>query len=97
MFVPFLLAALAAGPVDAPASGQDAAQSIVVRSADLDLASARDRARLERRIARAAEAVCRPESTVSPELVSEARRCVRETVAASRVGVGPERLAAAGR
>jgi len=87
-----LLALAAAATLTAPAIAQPAAApvSVVVSLADLDLSGAAGHRRLDRRIARAAQAACGPASTV--DLVGQRRvRDCRITAAAS---VTPQRDAA---
>jgi UrcA family protein len=80
----FIVAAIAATCLVAPASVQVALPSLVVRVADLDLSRTRDLRRLDRRISRAAATVCQPESQLDLEGINSALQCRRDTLAASR-------------
>lgn len=79
----YFLFALAVAAIAAPASAQQAAApSVAVRIADLDLASANGRARLDQRIARAVREVCGRPSDADAEGRSKVRDCRDATLAA---------------
>lgn len=85
----FLIAAFAATWLVAPASAQLATTvsepvQVVVHAADLNLASAEDVTRLDRRIWRAATAACGPVSTLDLVGRNVAERCVVNTAATMR-------------
>ena len=72
------LAAFAAALLVAPASAQPGSTpspTQTVSYADLDLSRSSDVERLDRRIARAAQAACGPVSSSDPRGKIEARRC----------------------
>ena len=56
----------------------------LVRTADLDLASGRDQARLDRRLAHAAREVCGTASDADVAGGNDVRRCIGETLAAAK-------------
>lgn len=72
-----LLIALAAAALAAPLAAQPAAAPVrvVVATADLDLATTAGQSRLDRRIARAAEAACGATSAVDLVGQNRARNC----------------------
>jgi UrcA family protein len=66
-----------------PAAASPAA--VLIRTAGLDLTTVEGRARLDARIARAAEAVCDPEPNARSRALDAARAsCVEATIAASQ-------------
>lgn len=84
-----LIAAFAATCLVAPASGHTPSTRslpvrIVVPAGDLDLGTARDVARLDIRIHRAAAAACGPVSTLDLVGRNVAARCTAATAAAMR-------------
>jgi UrcA family protein len=75
----FTLAALAAAAIAAPAAAQVAAPetlSRAVRVADLDLENPVHVARLDRRIGRAARAMCDAGPTYGPAAKRQVRHCI---------------------
>ncbi|MCS6986166.1 MAG: UrcA family protein [Sphingomonadaceae bacterium] len=89
------LVAAAVGPVPAAASdlrmNWHPRPALTVRTADLDLTTAQGRATLDRRIHRAARAICTPTGLgLTPALEAQRMACIDATVRAAR----PARLAA---
>lgn len=76
-------AALTAFPALAQ-EAQPATNVSLVRTADLDLASGRDRAKLDLRLARAAREVCGEASHADVAGGNDVRRCVDETLASAK-------------
>ena len=68
-----------------PALAQQPTNVSLVRTADLDLASARDRAKLELRLARAAREVCGTASDADVAGGNDVRRCIDETLTQAKV------------
>ena len=85
-FASFLItaAAIKAAPALAEETAAANVNVSLVRTADLDLASARDRARLDARLARAAREVCGYASEADIAGGNDVRRCVDETLASAR-------------
>lgn len=77
--IPF--AALAALLPLVPAHAEPAPRSLVVSYSDLDIVSAKGRAKLERRIQHAADEVCGGVSDLDVAGQNEMRRCRTETAA----------------
>ena len=79
------IAALAATSFAAPAFAQADNQAVLVSRADLDLTQKRDVARLDARIARAADAACGAPSPTDLSATNAHPRCVRDAIASVRL------------
>ena len=79
-----LIVAMATNCLCVPADGETVTRSVVVRHADLDLAQARDIARLDARIARAADEACGSPSPTDLSATNAQPRCVRGAIAVVR-------------
>lgn len=84
LLLPIAAASLAMA-LTAPTLAREATRSVSHR--DLDLSRPEDRARLDRRIGRALEAVCGSYATVEPDRMAEIDRCRSEAEMRTRAQV----------
>jgi UrcA family protein len=84
MYPILLIAAVAASASALPARAQRT-YTVAVDRADLDLTRARDVARLDRRIARAAETACGAPSPYDLAGTNDQPRCTRAAIAATAI------------